>query len=196
MHWKLIQVLAVLLRYINFDLTKNNVLLEDTFHVTSSPHHGIIPCFFSNQKSFTFLLRWTIIIINFPQKLQEITLMIRVWWQRTRHLTQKILRLCWWDKEALQIRVGIEKRIETQLLVIKLWFLFWHLGGMLLWRNGFLGKLNLNKSVVLCLPFFLSYFNDFSKWKCCKSFEKSLKYATNLTKFKHVFLKAIFFSSH
>ena len=112
---------------------------------------------FSNQKSFTFLLRWTIIIINFPQKLQEITLMIRVWWQRTRHLTQKILRLCWWDKEALQIRVGIEKRIETQLLAIKLWFLFWHLGGMLLWRNGFFGKLNLNKSVVLCLPFFLSY---------------------------------------
>ena len=32
--------------------------------------------FFSNQRSFTFLLRWTIIIINFPQ-LQEITLMIR-----------------------------------------------------------------------------------------------------------------------
>ena len=27
-------------------------------------------------------------------------------------------------------------------------------GNAALWRNGFLGKLNLNKSVVLCLPFF------------------------------------------
>ena len=50
--------------------------------------------FFSNQRSFTFLLRWTIIIINFPQ-LQEITLMIR------EDKTKKFERLlCWWDKEA------------------------------------------------------------------------------------------------
>ena len=130
------------------------------------------PLFFSNQKSFTFLLRWTIIIINFPQKLQEITLMIRVWWQRTRHLTQKILRLCWWDKEALQIRVGVEKRIETQLFVIevdgsipKSWFLFW-LSALEKW---FLGQVVLEKALCYCLLIFchIRWFLKVERW-CVK----------------------------